>query len=110
MYRKCQNTCQESRAPFQNMAVLRGHEGGLVENNITALHCTVVPLKVPPLFALCCAKIFGLNQPYCSVEMQLWEALSCLFIEQAVKSPPPLLCCMLGSVQPNALVIPIILI
>lgn len=62
----------------------QGAQGGLMEDNIIALYFTVVPLKVPPLFALCCLKIVSLNQLHCFVEMQLWEALSCLFIGQAV--------------------------
>lgn len=54
-------------------------------------------LEVLPQFALCRVNIFGLNQLYCSAEMQLWEALSCLFIEQALIPP---LRCMHGSEQP----------
>lgn len=78
----------------------QGAQGRGIANNITAPFYTVLLLKVPPLFALCCVKIFSLNQLYCSVEMQLWEALSCLFIEQGLIPP---LCCMLGSALPFSL-------
>ncbi len=86
-YLKCTEnvkTPDKRAGPLSEHDSTQGAQGGVIENSITALYYTVVPFKVPPLFALCCVKIFGLNQLYCSVEMQLWEALSCLFIEQAV--------------------------
>lgn len=86
-YLKCTEnvkTPDRRAGPLSEHGSTQGAQGGVMENNITALYYTVAPFKVPPLFALCCVKIFGLNQLYCSVEMQLWEALSCLFIEQAV--------------------------
>lgn len=86
-YLKCTEnvkTPDKRAGPLSEHGSTQGAQGKVIQNNTTAPHCTVVPLKVPPLFALCCVKIFSLNQLYCSVEMQLWEALSCLFIEQAV--------------------------
>lgn len=69
----------------QSTAALWGHSKKSKSNITEAVKpYAQVTFKVPPLFALCCVRIFGLNQLYCSVKMQLWEALSCLFIEQAV--------------------------
>lgn len=99
-YLKCTKNVKrpDKRAgPLSEYGSSQGAQGGVIENNITAPFYTVLPLKIPPLFALCYVKIFSLNQLYCSVEMQLWEALSCLFIEQGLIPP---LCCMLGSAQP----------
>lgn len=83
-YLKCTENVKmpDKRAgPLSEHGRTQGTQGRFLENNITALYYTIVPLKVPPLFALCCSEIFSFNQLHCSVEMQLWEALSCLFIE-----------------------------
>lgn len=57
----------------------------------TSLNRTAAPLDVPPLFALCCVKTYGLNQLHCSAETFLDAALSCLFKDRI--SPPPLRFC-----------------
>lgn len=71
-YLKCTESVKmpDKRAgPLSEYGSTQGAQGGVPENNIAALYYTVVPLKVPPLFALCCVKIFSLNQRYCSMEM-----------------------------------------
>lgn len=83
MHRKCQNSRQESRGPFR----IWQYSGGTQRTRRTTTQLcaiyTVLPLKVPPLFALCYVKIFSLNQLLFCGDLVM-EALSCLFIKQPV--------------------------
>lgn len=92
MYRKCQNSWQESRAPFRTWQ----YSGGTGKSRRRTSECSTT-LHCSSLRSLLCLPsavwIFSLNQLYCSVQIQLWEALSCLFIEQAANSPLPSAAC-----------------